>query len=342
MKGTKLILTALALALTLSAAAQAPIARKGVENPDKWIQAAFGKGAVPPFSFTLDGVPSEKFIKGWEYNKKKLTPKEPGSVCYEFSYRDKKSGLKVTATVTGYTDFPAVEWVLRLAATGSGNTGRIANLNAADFSVKEKGVAGWKMRRCKGSCASVYDFSIIEESLAEGQKLNLKTDAGRSSDEFALPFFNVTADGAGDGFVFGIGWTGSWKADFATAGGACTVKMGLENADFYLKKGEDVRTPMASVLFWTGKDDMAGHNAFRKFVLAHHSRKIDGKPWTPLLGGLDWGDPSPCNEYTCLTDELARAIVRRYKQFDIMPEVFWLDAGWYSTSDGNHFNGDFR
>ncbi len=341
MKGTRLIFTALALALSLSATAQSPIARKGVENPDKWIQAAFGKGTLPPFSFTLDGVPSEKFIKGWEYNKKKLTAKEPGSVCYEFTYRDKKSGLKVTATVTGYTDYPAVEWVLRLAATGSGNTGRIANLCAADFLIKEKGVTGWNMRRCKGSCGSIDDFAIIEESLAEGKKLNLVTDAGRSSDEFALPFFNVTADGTADGFVFGIGWTGSWKADFATAGGACTVKMGLENADFYLKKGEDVRTPMASVLFWKGDDAMSGHNAFRKFVLAHHSRKIDGKPWTPLLGGLDWGDPSPCNEYTCLTDELARAIVRRYKQFDIMPEVFWLDAGWYSTPEGNHFDGNF-
>ena len=322
--------------------AQAPVARKNIENPDKWINTVFAKGTVPPFSFELDGVPSEKFIKGWEYEKKKVTAKEPGSICYEISYKDKKSGLKVTATVTGYTNHPAVEWVLRLAATGNGNTGRITNLRAADFSIKEKGVSQYQMRRCRGSFASVHDFEVIEETLAEGQKLSLVTDAGRSSDEFALPFFNVTAVGAADGFVFSIGWTGSWKADFATAGGAYTVQMGLENADFYLKKGEEVRTPMASVLFWTGKEKMAGHNAFRRFILAHHSRKKDGKPWTPLLGGLDWGDPAPCNEYTCLTDELARAIVRRYKQFDIMPEVFWLDAGWYSTPEGNHFDGDFR
>ena len=341
MKRIRPILTLLALVVAVSAGAQAPVSRKGVENPDKWINAAFAKGTVPPFSFELDGVPSVKFIKGWEYGKKKVASKEPGCVCYEFSYRDKKSGLKVVATVTGYTDYPAAEWVLRFENTGSGKSGRISMLRAADFSIKEKGVTQYKMRRCKGSCGSLYDFSIIEESLGEDKALHLKTDAGRSSDEFALPFFNVTEVGASAGFVFSVGWTGSWKADFTNVGGACNVQMGLENADFYLKKGEAVRTPLASIMFWSGKGEMAGHNAFRRFVLAHHTRKIGGKPWAPLLGGLDWGDPAPCNEYTCLTDELARAIVRRYKQLDIMPEVFWLDAGWYSTPEGNHFDGNF-
>ena len=330
------------MALSLAAQAQAPVLRKNIDNPDKWINAAFAKGVVPPFSFEYDGVPSAKFIKGWQYSKSKVTSPEPGSVRYSIVYKDKKTGLEVTATVTGYNDASAVEWVLRFTNNGSGNSGRITNLCAADFSIKEKGVTQYKMRRCKGSCAAVDDFSIIEESLGEGQSLHLHTDAGRSSDEFALPFFNLTAAGAGDGFVFAIGWTGSWQASFATAGGACTVQMGLENADFYLKKGESVRTPMASVLFWSGNHPMAGHNAFRKFVLAHHSRKVAGKPWTPLLGGLDWGDPRPCNEYTCLTEDLAKGIVRRYKQLDIMPDVFWLDAGWYSTSEGNHFDGNFR
>ena len=342
MKRIKLILILAALAITIGASAQAPVARKAVENPEKWINSAFAKGAVPPFSFELNDVPSSKFIKGWKYTKTKEPAPQAGAVRYLITYKDPKSGLTVKVTATGYTDFPAVEWVLRLENAGSGNSGHISNLRAADFSVKEKGVTQFNMRRCRGSYASVHDFEVIEETIAADQALHFTTDAGRSSDEFALPFFNVTAAGAGTGFVFSIGWTGSWKADFANVGGSeCFVRMGLENADFYLKKGESVRTPMASVLFWEGKDPMTGHNAFRRFVLAHHSRKIDGKPWTPLLGGLDWGDPAPCNEYTCLTDELTRAIVRRYKQLDIMPDVFWLDAGWYTTPEGNHFGGDF-
>jgi alpha-galactosidase len=35
-----------------------------------------------------------------------------------------------------------------------------------------------------------------------------------------------------------------------------------------------------------------------------------------------------------LTEELAVALVKRYKMFGILPEVFWLDAGWYEGSGG--------
>ena len=341
MKRIKIIVTVAALALALSAQAQAPLNRKGIENPEKWINSTFGKGTIPPFSFTLDGVPSEKFIKGWDYKKAKATVSESNAVRYEITYKDKKSGLAVVATVTGYTDSGAAEWVLRFRNDGSGKSGRIANIKTADFILKDKGATGYKMRRCKGSDAEVEDFSIIEELLGEGQSVNLESMRGRSSDYVSLPFFNITATGAGCGAVFSIGWTGDWKASFTGEKGQCRIEAGLKNADFYLNKGESVRGPMSSVLFWEGKGVMAGHNAFRKFVLAHHSRKVDGKPWAPLLGGLDWGDPAPCNEYTCLTDELARAIVRRYKRFGIMPDVFWLDAGWYTTPAGNHFDGNF-
>ena len=342
MKGIRYIITVFALALALQAQAQTIAERKGIENPDKWIANTFAKGKVPPFSFTLDGVPSEKFIKGWEYSKSKLAAPKPGAVSYDISYLDRKGGLKVTATVTGFADSGAAEWVLRFENTGSGKTGRISNVNTADFIIREKGATAYAMRRCKGSDAEVEDFSIIEEHLGEGQDIELETMRGRSSDYVSLPFFNITALGADCGVVFSIGWTGDWKASFKGEKGQCRIMAGLKNADFYLKQGEGVRAPMVSLLFWSGNGQMAGHNAFRRFVLAHHSRLRDGKPWTPLCCGFDWGDPAPCNEYTCLTEDLARAIVRRYKQFGILPEVFWLDAGWYSTPEGNHFDGNFR
>ena len=76
---------------------------------------------------------------------------------------------------------------------------------------------------------------------------------------------------------------------------------------------------------------MIGHNQFRQFVLAHHSRKVNGKyAEYPLSGSFDYGDPEPCGEYNCLTEEFAVALVKRYQQFRVLPEVFWLDAGWYT------------
>ena len=258
MKRIRYIITILALTLALQAQAQSIVERKGVENPDKWISASFAKGKVPPFSFTLDGVPSEKFIKGWDYSKSKVSAPDSKSVCYDIEYRDRKSGLKVTVTVTGYTDFGAVEWVLRFENAGSGNSSRISNVRSADLTLKEKGATGYSMRRCKGSDAEVEDFSIIEEKLGEGQSVNLESMRGRSSDYVSLPFFNITALGADCGALLSIGWTGDWKASFRGEKGQCSIGAGLKTADFYLKKGESVRAPMVSVLFWQAKNPWRG------------------------------------------------------------------------------------
>ena len=114
----------------------------------------------------------------------------------------------------------------------------------------------------------------------------------------------------------------------------------MEKMKLYLRPGESIRTPRICMLFWQGNDPMAGNNRFRRFMLAHHTRTIDGKfAEYPLSAGFDWGDPAPCNEYGCLTEEFAVALINRYKQFGIVPEVFWLDAGWYEGSGGPDFSG---
>ena len=339
MKRTVIVIVALMAAF--AAFAQAPVSRMGVENPEKWITATFAKGVVPPFSFTLDGVPSAKFIRSWRYSCSKVTAPGENAVQYNIVYKDPKSGLRVKAIVTGYTDTGAIEWLLRFANTGSGVTARISDVKTADFTIRDKGASKYMLRRLRGSNADIHDFEVVEESLGDGESVKLATRGGRSSDIISMPFFNLTAVGADCGVVYAIGWTGNWRTDLTGLKGACRVESGLKDADFYLKPGEDVRTPLASVLFWKGDELMAGHNAFRRHVMAHHSHKVDGKPWTPLCAGLDYGDPAPCNEYTCLTDLLARGIVMRHKQLDIMPDVFWLDAGWYEPPTGPVFNGQF-
>jgi len=80
---------------------------------------------------------------------------------------------------------------------------------------------------------------------------------------------------------------------------------------------------------------MVGHNLFRQFVLAHHTRQINGHfTGLPLAAGISRGGPSPCNEFTCLTESYAVATIERFKQFGIVPEVCWVDAGWYEGETG--------
>ena len=331
----------IAICAAICANGQATLSRKNLDNPEKWIRTAFGKGAIPPFSFEYDGVPSARFIRSWKYSISKTTAQGDNAVQYSIIYKDPKSGLQVRAVVTGYTDTGAIEWVLRFKNAGGAKTGIVSNVKTADFTLKDRAANGYSLRRLRGSNADIHDFEVVEEPLGDGQCVNLAPRGGRSSDIISMPFFNLTAQGAYCGLVYAIGWTGNWRADFTGGRNQCRIESGLKDARFYLEKGEDVRTPMASILFWNGSELMAGHNAFRRHVMAHHSHKVGGKPWTPLCAGLDYGDPAPCNEYTCLTDLLARGIVQRHKQLDIMPEVFWLDAGWYEPPTGPVFNGQF-
>ena len=55
-----------------------------------------------------------------------------------------------------------------------------------------------------------------------------------------MPFFDVHA--GGNGAIIAIGWSGGWRADFSRKGDEINIKTGLQNAEFYLKDGEKIRT----------------------------------------------------------------------------------------------------
>jgi alpha-galactosidase len=159
----------------------------------------------------------------------------------------------------------------------------------------------------------------------------MQPNGGRSSDDTGFPFFTIESPDH-TGIVAAIGWSGNWFSDIEqTNSKAVNLKAGMASMQLFLYPGETIRTPSFCMLFWKNEDRMVGQNQFRRFLLAHHSRKIDGKfAEYPVSGGFNWGDPYPCNEYSCLTEDYACALINRYKQFGITPEVFWLDAGWYT------------
>jgi alpha-galactosidase len=202
---------------------------------------------------------------------------------------------------------------------------------AIDFSFKYKSDGPFILHHSLGSDARRSDFQPVDEQLQIGKKISMMPSGGRSSDNSALPFFNIEAPG-GQGTIVAIGWTGKWHADvMQTDNRTVSLTSGLAKMKLILYPGEEIRTPSVCLLFWKGEDRMEGHNRFRQFILAHHFRKINGKfAEYPLSGSFDYGDPAPCNEYNCLTADYAVALVKRYQQFKVVPEVFWLDAGWYT------------
>lgn len=317
------------LPVLISAQGQVRLTNQPV-NIKQWINTNFAQGKIPPFSFVYDGKSSDDFIRSWTYSGKMLKSDDPHIVKYCYTYESKAMGLKVVCEVDGYTDFDAVKWVLHFTNTGSDNSRTLKEVKAIDVDLRYSSGGTFKLHSAEGNHISKADFHPRTRVMDIGEKYQIAPEGGRSS-EVAFPFFNIESP-ANQGVMFSIGWTGTWLADFVKKDAQTfSIQTGMKRFESYLKAGESIRTPSVSLLFWKGKDRMTGHNKFRRFVLAHQSRKIDGEyAKYPLSSGFNYRDPAPCTEYSCLTEEYAIAMIRRYTQFGLFPEVYWLDAGWYT------------
>jgi alpha-galactosidase len=316
-----------------------PITNSDVQQ---WLKQHFAKGKIPPFSFMYGGKSSNDLIKNWQFSAQKLTSKEPNSEETLYTWKDKKTGLVVKCDVIIFSDFQAVEWVLKFSNTSKSNTPQIEKMAVVDQSFNAGTKGSFVLHHAKGSDAARVDFQPIDEMMVVGKNVYMTPAGGRSSDKTAFPFFNIEMPG-GHGIMVAVGWTGKWYADILQSSEeTVTLKSGMEKMNLKLLPGEEIRTPKISLLFWKGDDRMVGHNQFRQFILAHHSRKVNGKfAEYPLSGSFDYGDPAPCGEYNCLTADYAIALVNRYKLFGALPEVFWLDAGWYTGCGWNKKNGEW-
>jgi alpha-galactosidase len=298
----------------------------------EWLKEKFAEGKIPPFSFVYGGKASDSFITGWDYKAEKLKSTEENAENFLYTYSDKQSGLVVKCFVTCYNDFNAAEYVLRFINTSSKNTPIIEKASVINnvFSYNTSGT--FILHHSLGSNAAVNDFQPFEDELQIGKNIYMTPNSGRSSDETAFPFFNIETP-AQQGIVVAVGWTGKWFADVVQKDEkSISLKSGMEIMHLTLYPDEEIRTPKICLLFWNGKDAMAGHNQFRRFILAHHTRKIDGKvPVLPLSVAFELdGAPWPCTVHSCITETAALAHIKRYQQFKLTPELFWLDAGWYT------------
>ena len=330
--GLLLPLAALLLFPMLSRAqAKSAMTAKGVDAA-AWIQTHFAKGKIPPFSFVYDGKPSQQLIKKWKYEASQPESSGPGVLEYLYTYTDRASGLVVECRVKGYPDFDAVEWVLNFRNTSEANSATISDVKAVDLDMAYPAKGDFTLYYAEGSHAARSDFMHKTKVLAPGDSLYMAPEGGRSS-QIAFPFFNIESP-AGQGVMVAVGWTGTWFADIApTSDHSVQLSSGMRDLETYLYPGEAIRTPSICLLFWQGDDRMTGHNRFRRFVQAHHTHRIDGQPTKyPVSTSFNYSDPYPCNEYSCMTADYAIALTNRYKRFNLVPEVFWLDAGWYTGS----------
>ena len=333
MKKIAALIMALAFPLVASGRDQTGTHDRG--SLEKFVSASVDRTSSPPFSFIYGGKPA--LFKTWKVTSETQTSadKKVKTVVYD----DPATKLRVTAVYTIYSDYPAVEWVLRFKNAGSADSLILEDILACAVRFDDLPEGPATLYRALGSNAVRSDFAPVLDKLGEKADVRFGPSGGRSSDASALPFFNIAAPGRG--IMAAVGWSGKWKAAVKrTSAKTLDLAAGMDAAHFRLHPGEEVRSPSMALVFWKGDDRLAGHNLFRRFILAHHTPRIQGKPIElPLSHGVGFGGPFPCNEYVCATESYALAMIDRLKQFGIEPDACWIDAGWYENATGNWWTG---
>ena len=178
-------LVALCFLIPLLTQAQNQHRFEGPVEVARWITTHFAQGKLPPFSFYYNERPSAEFIRKWQYKAEKLASDDPAVLRYLYTYRDPATGLLLECQVKGFTDFQAVEWVIKFTNTSSVNTPKIRDVKVVDLALEDRRTSGFDLLYLEGvHCfGSRSDFRPHYTALEPGKSLlrirvNDTTDSG--------------------------------------------------------------------------------------------------------------------------------------------------------------------
>jgi len=82
--------------------------------------------------------------------------------------------------------------------------------------------------------------------------------------------------------IVAVGWPGQWAATFArNEGSNLHLSAGQALTRFRLHPGEEVRSPLMVVQFWSGGDWIRAQNIWRRWMMAHSMPRPGGRPPRP-------------------------------------------------------------
>ncbi len=223
-----------------------------------------------------------------------------------------------------YKSFPAEEYAVVLTNLSKTEpTGVIGDFRSLKFSVDKPDAAnGVTLNVLRGSTCQATDFIPEVFTIEAGKEQVLTTTCGRSSNDF-IPFLELNLDDK-NGYLFAVGWTGSWKARFANAGKAVDVEIGAERTGFRLMPGETIRQPSVVVLVRKNQTRSEFKTLVHRFMLDNKvPRDSAGKIIPPILAVASGGG----NKTPQMMADILQYCVDNKMPFD----TYWVDAGWYGA-----------
>ncbi len=297
---------------------------------DAWATVNFqggnGRDATPFLSFTLDGHPSSDFLQQWslERSTKEL---DAFRTQHTLVYREPRGALSVRCEGVVWKDYPTLEWTVHFKNEGSADTPLIESIQAID-TVFSRGAQGeFLLHHHVGDKCSIDSFAPVQTVLEPGTSRQFAPDGGRACSG-AWPYFNVERASEKKGLILAVGWPGQWAAQFTRDGGAnLRIRAGQELTHFVLHPGEEVRTPLIAVQFYSG-DWIRAQNIWRRWMLEHNFPKDHGKPLSPKVGSASVQEYA----FNC-TQQGDIEFIDRCGEAGISLSYWWMDAGWY-VNDG--------
>lgn len=221
----------------------------------------------------------------------------------------------------------ATETLLRFKQSAN-RSSRLSAINTLDAVLPVPAGADATLHGFMGSAESATDYSATELPLAPAQQAVYVPVGGRSSNG-VLPYFAVhfnSSTAAGQGFVFSVGWSGSWRVLVSRSadGQSVRVQAGLAFFNASLQSGQSFRGARILSVTYTEADDVYdGFNAHRSALAKHFLRHgRDGN----VRGGLvsSWTAQTYHND---VSEQNMLAMIAGVKAAGV--EAAWIDFGWY-------------
>lgn len=278
---------------------------------------------APPFSFNFNGKPSAEWLQSCPFQRKSRAL-DSRRTEHTQTWADPATGLTLRCVAVEYLDFPVVEWVLYFKNTGRAVTPILENIQAVDIRLDSEGSSPFLLHHNTGSPADGNDYRPLETPLKPGTTKRISAAGGRPTNT-DWSYFNLQT-GPESGLIAAVGWPGQWAAEFACdSNRGLRMRAGQELTRFKLLSGEEVRSPLIALQFWTG-DWVRAQNVWRRWMMAHSMPKPGGKLPAPQFVA------SSSRQY----DEMIKAnetnqvmFINRYLEEGLKLDYWWMDAGWY-------------
>ena len=286
--------------------------------------------AVPKYDALMENL--NEFPLYFKYDKTAYNGFD-GFALESETYEDVDRGVKSTLVLrhpeipaafrleaTVYPQESAYEYVVYIVNDGEANTGVFADLRfSIEFEGENPVISG-----IKGDAGGA-DYTPYTHDLTERNRYQDRSTSGRPT-HVVFPYYNLSY-GNGGTFI-AIGWPGTWFAsyNYKKSTKTTTLECGQGSVSTYVAPGETLRTPLMGFVEYEGLTPDEQTNAWRHYYINDVMRKIDGE-LTPTYVGF-------YNMSQGMTTETHLFYLNVYKTHGIIPEYYWMDAGWYSGAGG--------